>query len=64
MIGMKDRFSQIPLMLNVRRSGIAFFRISGIFMEIPFTAASPKGTAMKLIRAQTTVILPSLWILL
>ena len=33
-------------------------------MEIPFVAASPKGTAMKLIRAQTTVILPSLWILL
>ena len=61
MIGMKDRFSQIPLMLNVRRSGIAFFRIS---MNIPFVAASPKGTAMKLIRAQTTVILPSLWILL
>ena len=51
-------------MIGMKDSGIAFFRISGIFMEIPFTAASPKGTAMKLIRAQTTVILPSLWILL
>ena len=62
MMGIKDRFSQIPLILKVRRIGNAFCKICGIFMGIWLTMASTKGTAMKLTRAQITVSLPMVWI--